>query len=104
MAEIVVIDRSGEERRLQGEAGVSVMLSLREADVGVAAICGGTCACATCHVLVDDAWLEKLPPAQSEEVDLLGGLAHSGPNSRLACQIPFGPELAGLRLTVAPEE
>ena len=104
MAEIVVIDRAGEERRLQGEVGVSVMLSLREADVGVAAICGGTCACATCHVLVDDAWLEKLPPAQPEEIDLLGGLAHSCAQSRLACQIPFGPELDGLRLTVAPEE
>ena len=104
MGEIVVIDRDGRERRLQGEAGVSVMLALREADVGVAAICGGTCACATCHVLVDDAWLEKLPPAQSEEVELLGGLAHSRANSRLACQIPFARELDGLRLTVAPEE
>lgn len=104
MAEIVVIDRGGEERRLKGETGVSVMHSLRDADVGVAAICGGTCACATCHVLVDDAWLEKLPPAQAEEVELLSGLAHSCANSRLACQIPFGPELAGLRLTVAPEE
>ena len=104
MGEIVVIDRDGRERRLQGEAGVSVMLALREADVGVAAICGGTCACATCHVLVDDAWLERLPPAQSEEVGLLGGLAHSSANSRLACQIPFARELDGLRLTVAPEE
>ncbi len=104
MSEIVVVDRDRGERRLKGEAGASVMLPLREADVGVAAICGGTCACATCHVLVDEAWLGKLPPPQPEEMELLSGLAHSRANSRLACQIPFGQELDGLRLTVAPEE
>ena len=104
MSEIVVIDRAGAERRLKGDAGASVMLTLREADLGVAAICGGTCACATCHVLVDAAWLDRLPPAQPEEIELLSGLAHSRANSRLACQIPFGQELDGLRLTVAPEE
>jgi ferredoxin, 2Fe-2S len=104
MGEIVVFDRDGREIRLKGEAGASVMLPLRAADVGVAAVCGGTCACATCHVLVDETWLEKLPPAQAEELELLSGLAHSRGNSRLACQIPFGQELDGLRLTIAPEE
>ena len=104
MAEIVVVDRNGCERRLGGRVGNSVMETLRDADVGVAAICGGMCSCATCHVWLDEAWIAKISPPQSEETDLLSGLTNSQPNSRLSCQIPFGLELDGLQLTIAPDE
>ena len=80
------------------------METLRDADVGVAAICGGMCSCATCHVWLDEAWIARVCPPQSEETDLLSGLTNSRANSRLACQIPFGLELDGLRLTIAPDE
>ena len=60
---------------------------LRELDYGVAAICGGMCSCATCHIYVDPDWVEKLPPPMSDERDLLSELSHHRENSRLSCQV-----------------
>jgi 2Fe-2S ferredoxin len=80
------------------------MENLRELDYGVAAICGGMCSCATCHVYVDPAWVDRLPAAMSDERELLSEMAHTEVNSRLSCQIEFTPALAGLRVTIAPDE
>jgi 2Fe-2S ferredoxin len=104
MPDIVIVDRDGRERRLTGMLGRPVMETLREADAGIAAICGGMCSCATCHVWVDEDWMGRIKPAQPEETELVSSLVHARPNSRLSCQIAFGPQLDGLRVTVAPEE
>lgn len=104
MAEIVIVDRDGRERRQSAQIGNSIMQTLRDADVGIAAICGGMCSCATCHVWLDEAWVARVTPPQAEEIGILGGLMQSQSNSRLSCQIPFDLELDGLRLTIAPEE
>jgi len=80
------------------------MENLRELEYGVAAICGGMCSCATCHVYVDPEWAEKLPAPMSDERELLMELAHYDARSRLSCQIEFTPELSGLRVTIAPDE
>jgi len=56
------------------------------------------------HVYVDEAIFEKLPPMKEDENDLLDGSSHRRPNLRLSCQIKFGPELDGLRVTIAPED
>src|SRR5688572_23165120 len=60
MPKIVVTDRDGNQHEVEGRAGLKVMETLRELDYGVLAICGGLCSCATCHVLVDPEWVEKL--------------------------------------------
>ena len=100
-----VVDRDGVEHEVEGQAGRKVMESLRELDYGVAAICGGMCSCATCHVFVDAAWVDKLPAMMSDERELVGELSHFDPDrSRLSCQIEFTPALAGLRVTIAPDE
>jgi ferredoxin, 2Fe-2S len=100
-----VVDRDGVEHEVEGTAGIKVMENLRELDYGVAAICGGMCSCATCHVHVDEEWMEKLPAAMSDERELLVELSHYEPRrSRLSCQIEFTTELAGLRVTIAPDE
>jgi ferredoxin, 2Fe-2S len=99
-----VVDRDGIEHEVEAKAGLKVMETLRELDYGVAAICGGMCSCATCHVYVDPAWLERLTPPMSDERELLADLAHHERNSRLSCQIEFTPELAGLKVTIAPDE
>jgi 2Fe-2S ferredoxin len=104
MAEIVIVDRDGKEHRVTGRVGVSLMESLREHDFGVAAICGGMCSCATCHVWVDAAWLGRLPPSQGDEIELLRELGSYKPESRLSCQVPFTEALAGLRVAIAPDE
>jgi len=104
MARLRVVDRDGIEHTVEGRTGLKVMETLRDFDYGVAAICGGMCSCATCHVYVDPQWQPRLPPVMSDERELLVELSHSQPTSRLSCQIEFTPELEGLRVTIAPDQ
>ncbi len=104
MALLRVVDRDGVEHSVEAKTGLKVMESLRELDYGVAAICGGMCSCATCHVYVDPEWTARLPAAMSDERELLQELGNHRDNSRLSCQIEFTEALNGLRLTIAPEE
>ncbi|MES2753422.1 MAG: 2Fe-2S iron-sulfur cluster-binding protein [Pseudomonadota bacterium] len=97
--------RSGEERAIEGEAGYSVMEVIRDAGIDeILALCGGCCSCATCHVHVDPADFAKLAPMSPDEDDLLDSTSDRDATSRLSCQIPFGPELDGLRVRVAEED
>jgi 2Fe-2S ferredoxin len=104
MALLRVVDRDGVEHEVDAKPGLKVMETLRELDYGVAAICGGMCSCATCHVYVDAEWASKLPEPMSDERELLTELSHHEQNSRLSCQLEFTNELAGLRITIAPDE
>lgn len=104
MALLRVIDRDGQEHEVEARTGLKVMETLRELDYGVAAICGGMCSCATCHIYVDAEWQARLPEPMSDERELLTELAHTEGNSRLSCQIEFTQELSGLRVTIAPDE
>ena len=104
MADMVIVDRDGTEHTVEGKTGVSVMETLRELDYGIAAICGGMCSCATCHIYVDDAWAARLPAAQGDEKELLQELSGRRPNSRLSCQVPFTADLAGLKVVIAPDD
>jgi 2Fe-2S ferredoxin len=99
-----VVDRDGVEHEVEGKTGLKVMETLRDLDYGVAAICGGMCSCATCHVYVDRDWLPRLPAVMSDERELVSELTHYRENSRLSCQIELTAELAGLRVTIAPDE
>ncbi len=103
MASIVVIDREGAEHVIEATPGWSVMEIIRENDLPIEAACGGCCACATCHVYVDAAWLEQLTPASDEEDRMLDEAYQVQANSRLSCQIPFTDALDGLKVTLAPE-
>ena len=104
MADMVIVDRDGVEHRVAGKTGVSLMETLREMDYGVAAICGGMCSCATCHVYIDDSWTGRLPAAQGDDLELLQELGGRRPTSRLSCQVEFTPALDGLRVTIAPDD
>ena len=104
MGMLKVVDRDGVEHAVEAKPGLKVMEVLRELDYGVAAICGGMCSCATCHIYVDPAWLDKLPPPMSDERDLLTELSHYRENSRLSCQVEITPALSGLKLTIADDE
>jgi 2Fe-2S ferredoxin len=99
-----VIDRDGTERELEAPNGATLMEPLRDMDDGVAAICGGMCSCATCHVYVDDEWVAKLPAPMSDETDMLGDLISRRGNSRLSCQIVLNDTLSGVKVSIAPEE
>ena len=100
---IVAIDREGKEHLVEGHDGWTVMEALRDAGLPITAECGGACACATCHVYVDEAWLNKLPEQKPAEVDMLDMALEVRPTSRLSCQLICGPALEGIRVTLAPE-
>ena len=105
MPKLIVTTREGEVREVEGQAGFTVMEVIR--DNGLAdpfAICGGSCACATCHVYVDPAFAAAVGKPGEDENDLLEGAEHRKPESRLSCQIDFSVALDGLKVTVAPEE
>ncbi|MFZ4381052.1 MAG: 2Fe-2S iron-sulfur cluster-binding protein [Sandarakinorhabdus sp.] len=105
MASITITTRSGEERVLPAQPGMSVMEIIKDAGIDeLLALCGGCCSCATCHVHVDAADMARTGPAGADEADLLDSSDHNQPNSRLSCQIPFTAALDGLRVTIAPED
>jgi 2Fe-2S ferredoxin len=104
MTTLQVIDRDGVSHEVEAKPGLKVMEVLRELDYGVAAICGGMCSCATCHIYVDPEWTDKLPPPMSDERELLGELSHFRENSRLSCQVEITAALSGLKVTIAEDE
>ncbi len=105
MPQLTVVMRNGEERTIEGEAGLSVMEVIRDAGIDeILALCGGCASCATCHVHVDPKFAAKLPKMGPDEDDLLDSTSDRDANSRLSCQIPFTNDLDGLRVTVAAED
>jgi 2Fe-2S ferredoxin len=102
---LVVTDRSGVERAIDGEDGLSVMEIIRNAGAEEPfALCGGSCSCATCHVYVDPAHAEAIPGIAGDEDDVLDGSNHRRETSRLSCQMVFRNELSGLRVRLAPAD
>ncbi len=100
---IVAIDRKGVEHVIEGTDGWTVMEALRDAGLPIAAECGGACACATCHVYVEDGWYEKLSPPSPDELDMLDMALAVQQNSRLSCQIIANDKTDGIKVTIAPE-
>jgi ferredoxin, 2Fe-2S len=100
---IIAKDREGKVVEVEGREGWTVMEVLRDAGLPIAAECGGACACATCHVYVEDGWYEKLPQPSETEVDMLDMALAVEPNSRLSCQLVCSEDLDGITLTLAPE-
>ena len=105
MPKLIVVTREGEERELDGEAGLSVMEVIRDGGIDeLLALCGGCCSCATCHVHVDPAFADRLPAMSADEDDLLDSTGDRDQTSRLSCQIPFTDVLDGLKVTIAEED
>ncbi|MBV9993617.1 MAG: 2Fe-2S iron-sulfur cluster binding domain-containing protein [Caulobacteraceae bacterium] len=97
MAKITYIEFSGTERVVEVAKGLSVMEGAIKNNIpGIDADCGGACACATCHVYVDEAWREKVGERSDMEESMLDFAENVQPNSRLSCQIKVSDELDGL--------
>ena len=97
MAKITYIDVKGTERTIEVANGLSVMEAAVKQNIpGIDADCGGACACATCHVYVDEAWREKAGAPSAMEESMLDFAENVEPNSRLSCQIKVTDELDGL--------
>ena len=97
MAKITYIDHAGESRTVEAENGSTVMeTAIKNSIPGIEAECGGACACATCHVYVDEAWTEIVGKPSPMEEDMLDFGFDVKSNSRLSCQIKVSDALDGL--------
>ena len=104
MAKITYQDSQGASKTIEVENGLSVMEGAIQNNVpGIDADCGGSMACATCHVYVDEKWIDKIPKAEDAEVDMIDMAFEPKKNSRLSCQIIVSDELDGLKITT-PEQ
>ena len=96
MAKIKYIEHNGKEHIVDVKPGMSVMEgAVKNMIPGIDADCGGACACATCHVYVDQTWLSKIEPMQEMEKTMLDFAEAVEPNSRLSCQIKVSDALDG---------
>ncbi|MEL6751458.1 MAG: 2Fe-2S iron-sulfur cluster-binding protein [Pseudomonadota bacterium] len=101
MPKITYIANDGTTFDIDAATGTTVMENAIKNNVpGIEAECGGACACATCHVYVDDAWTAKTGSAEAMEEDMLDFAYDLQPNSRLSCQIKITDELDGLIVRV----
>jgi 2Fe-2S ferredoxin len=91
----------GRRHEVEARLGISLMEVAKQHGIaGIVALCGGACACATCHVYVEGGWFERLEPAEDMEVGMLESAFEPRANSRLSCQIPVTPALDGLEVRV----
>lgn len=105
MPTIVVHGRGGNRSEIRTESGISIMEALRGGGFDeLSSLCGGCCSCATCHVYVENGFLDALAGPDGDEADMLDCLAHRADNSRLACQLLVTDALDGMEIRVAPEE
>jgi 2Fe-2S ferredoxin len=105
MSKVHFIAHNGAERTVEVAAGESVMQgAITNSVSGIDADCGGQCACATCHVYVDDAWKGKTGEPSEMEANMLAFVDGAQPNSRLSCQIKVTAELDGLVVRVPPRQ
>ena len=96
MAKIKYIEHNGKEHVVDVKSGMSVMEgAVKNLIPGIDADCGGACACATCHVYVDQAWVGKIEPMQEMEKTMLDFAEGVESNSRLSCQIKVTDALDG---------
>lgn len=98
MAKITYIEFNGTEHVVEVPDGLTVMEGARDNNIpGIEADCGGACACSTCHVYVDESWVDRLPAKEAMEEDMLDFAYQPDPaRSRLTCQLKVGPALEGL--------
>ena len=105
MPKITYNDNQGDSKTIEVENGLSVMEGAIQNDIpGIDADCGGSMACATCHVYVEEKWLNKIPKAEEAEVDMIDMAYEPKKNSRLSCQIIVSDELEGLVVTTPAKQ
>ncbi|MDR6115283.1 MULTISPECIES: 2Fe-2S iron-sulfur cluster-binding protein [unclassified Sphingomonas] len=96
MIGLTFIDRRGDAVSIQAMPGETLLRAGQRAGQPMEGTCGGQMACATCHVLIDTAYLDRIAPPLAEEEDMLDLVPDATRSSRLACQILLTPELDGL--------
>ena len=103
MPKLIITDRSGKMSEIEYDGNFTLMETLRDNGYDIEASCGGCCACATCHVYIDEKWTNKLKNMDDDEESMLDQAFDVKNNSRLSCQIDLSEEFDGLEIEIAPE-
>jgi|TARA_Y100000389_G_scaffold143639_1_gene141920 ferredoxin, 2Fe-2S len=105
MVKIIYKNNQGDTKTIEVENGLTVMEGAIQNDIpGIDADCGGSMACATCHVYIEEKWFNKLPKAEEAEVDMIDMAYEPKKNSRLSCQLIVSDELEGLTVTTPAQQ
>ena len=105
MPKITYNDYQGNSKTIEVENGLSIMEGAIQKDIpGIDADCGGSMACATCHVYVEEKWFDKIPKAEDAEIDMIDMAFEPKKNSRLSCQIIISDELDGLTINIPSKQ
>ena len=105
MPKITYKDNQGNSKTIEVEKGLSVMEGAIQNNIpGIDADCGGSMACATCHVYVEEKWLDKLPKPEEGEIDMIDMAYEPKKNSRLSCQLIISEDLDGLVVTTPAKQ
>ena len=105
MAKITYIEHNKKSYDIEVPNGLTVMEGAVQNNIpGIDADCGGSCACATCHVYVDEKWFDKLPNKESAEEDMLDMAYKPNKFSRLSCQLTVSDALDGLVVNMPPKQ
>ena len=105
MAKIIYKNNQGDTKTIEVENGLSVMEGAIQNDIpGIDADCGGSMACATCHVYVEEKWFDKISKVEDAEVDMIDMAYEPKKNSRLSCQLIVSDELDGLIVTTPAKQ
>jgi len=100
MVQVTIFDSSGDSKTIEGRGGQTLMEAAVDHGISaIEAICGGACACGTCHVWIDAAWTAVVGPPSKQEAEMLEGIEGANSQSRLSCQIRLAPALNGLVIT-----
>ena len=100
----VIFKLKNSHKKLSVEEGDSILDIARKKDIDIEGSCEGSLACTTCHVLIDEKWINKLAPANEEEKEMLGLLPDIKKNSRLGCQVRLTKHVDGITITIPNNE
>ncbi len=101
MVNVKIVTADGSSFDIEAANGTTLMENaVRNSVPGIVAECGGACACATCHVYIDEGWVDRVGPANDIERDMLDFASDVRENSRLSCQIKLSEALDGLMVNV----
>ena len=103
MPKIIITNRDGKKHEIDADPNFTLMEAIRDKGFDIEASCGGCCACATCHVYIDEKWKTRVTQLNDDEESMLDLAFDVRDNSRLSCQIELSDELDGLELEIAPE-
>jgi len=103
MPKMVFIERDGNRKEVEAPEGLSVLEIAHRNDVDIEGACEGSLACSTCHVIVEEAWFDRLPEPSEDEEDMLDLAFDLQKTSRLGCQLIITEELDGLTVRLPGE-